>query len=80
MTTTYTAAGIQRPTIRMRHMSMTCGGGFADRPTDRTFANVEDANQALIALAMANDHAVGGVIVEPDPFSLVTRAFHTVIH
>lgn len=75
-----TTNSTQRRTIRMRHMSMTCDGGFADRSTDRTFDNVEDANQALIALAKDNDHAMGGVILEPDPLSLITRALHTIIH
>ncbi|KMO69835.1 hypothetical protein [Mycolicibacterium chlorophenolicum] len=70
----------QRPTIRMRHMSMSCGGGFADRPTGRAFRSVDDANMALIELAMNNDHAMGGVLLEPDPLSLVTGAYHVIIH
>ncbi|WP_396932608.1 hypothetical protein [Mycolicibacterium sp.] len=82
MTTSITTAAIsvQRPTIRMRHTSMTCGGGFADRPTDTTFRDIDEANKAIIDLAKDNDHAMGGVILEPDPLSPVAGAFHVVIH
>jgi len=82
MTTSITTAAIsvQRPTIRMRHMSMTGGGGFADRPTATTFPDIDEANKAIIALAKEHDHAVGGVILEPDPLSPVAGAFHVVIH
>ena len=73
------AAHDQRPTISLRHMSMS-GGGFADRPTGRTFHDIEEANTALIELAVANDHAFGGVSIEPDPLSLVTGAYHVVMH
>ena len=72
-------AADQRPTIRMRHMSMSCGG-FADRSTARTFHSVEDANMAIVELAGTNAHAIGGVNLEPDPSSLVPGAFHVVIH
>ncbi|WP_124711626.1 hypothetical protein [Mycolicibacterium nivoides] len=77
---TTAAISVQRPTIRMRHMSMTCGGGFADRPTETTFSDVDGANNVLIALSKENDHAMGGVILEPDLFSPVTGAFHVVIY
>ncbi len=82
MTISTTAAeiSVQRTTIRMRHMSMTCGGGFADRATETAFSDVDDANKTLIAMAKENDHAVGGVILEPDPLSPVAGAFHVVIH
>ncbi|GAB4989918.1 hypothetical protein MAHJHV58_39610 [Mycobacterium avium subsp. hominissuis] len=69
-----------RPTIRMRHMSMSCGGGFADRPAGRTFRCIDDANMALIELALANAHAMGAVIIEPDPLSPVSGAYHVIIH
>ncbi|MFV8176667.1 hypothetical protein [Mycolicibacterium peregrinum] len=78
--TTTAAINVARPTIRMRHMSMTCGGGFADRSTETTFSDVDDANNAIIALAKENDHAVGGVILEPDLLSPVAGAFHVVIY
>lgn len=70
----------ERPTIRLRHMSMSSGGGFVDRPTDRTFRNIEEANMALIELALDNDHAFGGVTIEADPLSLVPGARQVLIH
>lgn len=69
----------QRPTVRLRHMSMS-GGGFTDRPTGRTFHRVDDANTALVELAMNNDHAFGGVVIQPDPTSPLDAALHVVIH
>ena len=68
-----------RPTISLRHMSMS-GGGFADRATGRKFHDIEQANMALIELALANDHAFGGVSIEPDSLSPVPGALHVVIH
>lgn len=72
-------AAEQRPTIRMRHMSMS-GGGVTDSATARTFHTVAEANKAITALAIDNDHAVFGVILEPDPSSLVDDALHVIIH
>ena len=60
-------------------MSMS-GGGFADRATGRKFHDIEDANMALIELALANDHAIGGVSIEPDPLSPVPALCTLVIH
>jgi hypothetical protein len=77
--TSHVSVLAERPTISMRHMIIS-SGGFADRATDRKFHDLGRANLALIELALASDHAVGGVSVEPDPLSLVAGALHVVIH
>jgi len=69
----------ERTTIELRVTIYHSAGG-ADHATGQAFSNVEAANRALIDLATANDHAVGGVILEPDPSSTVTGAYHVIIH
>ncbi len=73
------SAAAERPTVRMRHMSMTAGG-WHDSPTDQTYVTVHAANTAIAQLAQDNDHAMGGVVHEPDPNSLVNGAMHVIIH
>ncbi|MFL0243542.1 hypothetical protein [Mycobacterium sp. SMC-17] len=68
-----------RPRIRMRHMSMS-GGCFHDSPTATTFHTIDDANAAITQIAEDNAHALGGVVHETDPLSLVPGAMHVVIH
>jgi hypothetical protein len=69
----------QRPTISLRHMSMS-SGAFTDNATGDKFRSVDDANIALLELAVNSGHAFGGIMIESDPTSDVKRALHVVIH
>lgn len=65
-------------TIDLRQMRMS-SSGFHATSTGRTFADVETANQALQALAIANSHA-GDVIIERDTNSPIDRALSVTVH
>lgn len=67
-----------RPTIDLRHMTIS-SNGFHDTSTGRTFRNVEEANQAIHALAIAHNHA-GDIVIEPDTNSPIDRALSVAIH